>query len=262
MKYYVTSDVHGFNTILRSSLDDAGFFTDTGPRKLLILGDLFDRGDEANKLQDFILDLMEKDEVILIRGNHEDLFESLVTEDGGQSLVHHLNNGTYSTALQLTGFTKHIAWLNALRFAQVAKETPYYTRIIPAMRDYLETEHYIFVHGWIPSKKAIDKKDYFVKWLYMNNWREANEDRWKTARWINGIDAAKYCEEPKTVVCGHWHASYGHAYYEGKGSEFGPDADFSPYYAPGIIAIDACTAYSKKMNIIVIEDDEVKNDAG
>lgn len=28
-------------------------------------------------------------------------------------------------------------------------------------------------------------------------------------------------------------------------TEFGSDADFSPYYAPGIMALDACTAYSE-----------------
>ena len=42
--------------------------------------------------------------------------------------------------------------------------------------------------------------------------------------------------------------------YEHKGIEFGEDADFSPYYGPGIIAIDACTAFSGKVNCLVIED--------
>ena len=67
--------------------------------------------------------------------------------------------------------------------------------------------------------------------------------------------AAQTCKEEKTILCGHWHCSYGHAVYEHKGSEFGSDADFSPYYGPGIIALDACTAHSRKVNVIVIEDD-------
>ena len=58
----------------------------------------------------------------------------------------------------------------------------------------------------------------------------------------------------ETILCGHWHCSYGHARYENKGSEFGPDADFSPYYAPGVIALDACTAFSQKVNIIILDD--------
>ena len=61
-------------------------------------------------------------------------------------------------------------------------------------------------------------------------------------------------EAGKTIVCGHWHTSYGHSKFEGKGTEFGKDADFSPYIAPGIIALDACTARSGIVNYIVIED--------
>lgn len=51
-----------------------------------------------------------------------------------------------------------------------------------------------------------------------------------------------------------WHTSYGHAKYEKRGAEFGPDADYSPYIAPGIIALDACTVLSGKINVIVLED--------
>lgn len=59
----------------------------------------------------------------------------------------------------------------------------------------------------------------------------------------------------KTIVCGHWHTSYGHARIEGVGSELGADADFSPCRAAGIIALDACTARSHRVNCVVIEDE-------
>ena len=58
----------------------------------------------------------------------------------------------------------------------------------------------------------------------------------------------------RPLFADHWHTSYGHSKYEHKGTEFGEDADFSPYYGPGIIAIDACTAFSGKGNCLVIED--------
>ena len=58
------------------------------------------------------------------------------------------------------------------------------------------------------------------------------------------MDAAQGYPEEKTILCGHWHCSYGHATYEHKGSKFVLDADFSPYYGPGVIALDACTAFS------------------
>ena len=66
MKYYVTADVHGYFSELKTALSALGFFQDTEPHKLIVCGDLYDRGSEALHLQEFILDLLEKDEVILV----------------------------------------------------------------------------------------------------------------------------------------------------------------------------------------------------
>ena len=101
---------------------------------------------------------------------------------------------------------------------------------------------------------AYNKNAFYSAYSHRSDWREATPEEWRRARWCNGMDAAQACTEEKTILCGHWHCSYGHARYENKGSEFGPDADFSPYYGPGVIALDACTAYSRKINILTLED--------
>ena len=253
MKYYVVADVHGFYSILHKALDDAGFFAETQPHMLLVLGDLFDRGTEAKQLQDFILELMENNSVILVRGNHEDLYEELVTKDEGRAFSHHRHNGTYDTGLQLTGIDMAIARFDHTAFANAGRRTPYYKTIIPAMRDWFETDHYVFVHGWIPCYIRLGHS-----YEFREDWRDANPNEWEQARWYNGIEAAAQgCTEEKTVVCGHWHTSYGHSRFEHKGSEFDMDADFSPYIAPGIIALDACTIHSRKINVYVIEDEKM-----
>lgn len=250
MKYYVAADVHGFTSEFHKALEDAGYFTDREPRKLVLLGDVFDRGQEAREMQDFLLRLMDQEAVILVRGNHEDLFQEMVTVDEGLPVRHHVSNGTYGTALQLTGYDSAIALIRHWDFAEAARATPYYTRIIPAAIDYFETARYIFVHGWIPSVRLRDGGYRFAP-----DWREAGPEEWREARWYNGMDAAQTSRAGKTVLCGHWHCSYGHARYEKKGSEDGPDADFSPYYGPGVIALDACTALSGRVNVLVLEDD-------
>ena len=246
MRYYVTADIHGFYSLFLRALTDAGFFNDSEPHKLVILGDLFDRGKEAEEMQKFVLE--HRAEMILILGNHEDLFQEMVTVDEGLPYQHHVNNGTYDTALLLTGFDPVMARIRHWDFAEAAKQTPYYKEIIPSMLDYYETENYVFTHGWIP---CIHGK---TGYGYISEWREASVGEWRNARWYNGMDAVRTCMERKTILCGHWHASYGHCRYEKKCSEFGPDADFSPYTAPGIIALDACTAYSKQVNVFVVED--------
>lgn len=251
MKYYVTSDIHGFYTPLIKALTKAGYFEEHEPHKLVILGDLFDRGKEPKELQNFILDLMSQDEVILIKGNHEDLFVEFTTTDMGLPYPHHVSNGTYDTALWLTDYFPKLARAKPFEFIEALKETPLYRTIIPSMVDYFETDKYIFVHGWIPCIRERDGN-----FSYITQWRDASAQEWARARWYNGMVAAAQgvTEENKTILCGHWNTSFGHSRFEGHSSEFGPDADFSPYYGTGIIALDACTVRSGIVNCIVIED--------
>lgn len=254
MRYYVTADPHGFYTLLQGALASAGYFDDAQPHTLVILGDAFDRGREALQMQAFLLERMDAGGLILVRGNHEDLFCQLLDEDGGLPTRQHLHNGTYDTALQLTGLTPVYARLHRRTLIRQARQTPYYTRIIPASVDYYETAHYIFVHGWVPcvQEDGVLRLD--------SGWRCAEAEDWKRARWLHGIDAVRTARTEKTVLCGHWHTSYGHAVYEKSGPEFGPGADFSPYRAPGILALDACTALSGRINVAVLEDEpDTKN---
>lgn len=260
MRYYVVADVHGFYTPLITALKEKGFFEDTQPHKLVVCGDLFDRGNEAAEVQEFIVDLLKKDRVILIRGNHEDLIEDLVDniEDvSGYGIVntHHWHNGTIDTIFQLTqtDITDFVTHPKAV--STRIKATPFFKTILPAMRDYFETEKYIFVHGWIPASAVGGRhSQYFYP---IEDWRRCGISMWRDARWYNGMLAAAcgVTEQGKTIVCGHWNASYGHSVLEGKGTEFDKDSDFTPYYADGIIAIDAHTAFSGFVNCIVLEDE-------
>lgn len=195
MKYYVISDIHSFYTPMMDALTAAGFF----PHKLVVLGDLLDRGSEAVAVQDFIAAQLEKDMVILIRGNHEDLLEDLATADAGLPYRHHVTNGTYDTGLQLTGYDANITRGNCCRFADAIRDTVFYKTIMPAMVNYFETEHYIFVHGWIPFNHSEGG------FSPIDDWRNAPLDEWKEARFENGMEAAakKITEPGKTIVCGH-----------------------------------------------------------
>lgn len=257
MCYYVVADPHGFFTELKTALEEKGFFADTGPHKLIICGDLFDRGPEAWQLQRFVLDLMEKDQIILIRGNHEDLTLKLLNEWhlGSYLHSHHQSNGTVDTVLQLTNSEPADLLRNTENIGRRFLNTPYIQKIIPTMVDYFETEHYIFVHGWIPCFRY-QLSPHKAEYNPVPDWRNADKKAWGQAHWTNGMEAAHsgVIEPGKTIVCGHWHCSFGHANYEGTCAEFDWDADFSPYYADGIIALDTCTALTHKVNCIIIED--------
>lgn len=257
MKYYVVADVHGFYSSLIDSLKEKGYFVDKEPHKLIVCGDLFDRGEEAIKLQQFIVDLINKDEIILIRGNHEDLLLAMMNEWNKKSYLqnHHKSNGTLSTVFQITGCNSLDLLRKPDEVYRKLKETDFYKTIIPKMQNYFETNKFIFVHGWIPCE-VVRINRYAQNYFQISDWRNADNEAWNYARWINGMQAAKsgVIEKDKTIVCGHWNCSYGHFYYEGKGSEYDSDADYSPYFSNGIIAIDACTTVSKKVNCLIVED--------
>lgn len=257
MRYYVTADVHGYFSELMAALTEQGYFEDPQPHKLIVCGDLFDRGTEALPLRAFILDLLAKDQVILIRGNHEDLALQLLHNwhRGSYLQPHHHTNGTVDTLCQLTGTSTRELYSNAEQVGRAFLRDPYIQKIIPTMVDFYETDHHIFTHGWIPCM-PISVASNQMEYVPVANWRSADKTMWEKARWINGMEAAHagIVEPGKTIVCGHWHCSFGHCRYENDGGEFDNNPNFFPYYGNGIIALDACTSISKKINCIVIED--------
>ena len=129
MKYYVTADVHGFFTELKTALAAQGFFAETEPHKLVICGDLYDRGTEALQLQEFILDLLSKDRLILIRGNHEDLTLDLLHNWSRSSFLqrHHNLNGTVDTVCQLTGFSEREVYIKTDEVGKAFLQNPHTT---------------------------------------------------------------------------------------------------------------------------------------
>ena len=266
MKYFVITDIHAFYTLTRKALEESGFFDEKEKSKLIICGDILDRGKEVFETQAFILELMKENRVILIRGNHEDLLEKMLDEllygdlylfEMGTS--HYIKNGTWQTALTLSGLREDYALAHTKELVAKVKSSDFYRKILPDMVDYYETDNYIFTHGYIPVTADDGNTVYrtYKSYRFNENWREASVIDWQNARWYNGMEFVckrRLGVKDKTVVCGHWSCSYGHAEVDHKCSELGKNAIFDPFYSQGIIALDARTAFSKRVNCIVIED--------
>ncbi len=262
MKYYVVADVHGYYGLLKQALQEAGFFDETAPCKLVVCGDILDRGSEANETVAFFLELMKKDQLIYILGNHEDLLVQCLQEiaRGGifeiaSGFSHHSHNKTWDSLLQLSQMSESDAYQAPDELIRRVRGSSFYQELLPQGVNFYETPNYIFTHGWIPVQ--LDRTGTSAKYRYDPNWREADVTDWQRARWLNGMELAckhRIIEEGKTVVCGHYHTSYGHARIDHSCSEWDVDADFSPFRAEGVWAIDGCVAYSQKVNCIVIED--------
>lgn len=245
-KYFVVSDIHGFYDELISALREAGFDSTNKDHVFVCCGDYFDRGPKPYEVMQFIMSLPNK---ILIKGNHEELMVDMLCRGFVQS--HDIHNGTQRTVLQLMQYVNQDdAWFDDEHKFKKGDWDKVYDLIKPfydSMIDYYETDNFIFVHGWIPQD---------------DDWRSGD---WSSARWNNGMYFNRMFGNPtdKTVVCGHYHSSYGWANYvdDDEYEEFPPKDDkeylnkcFQPFYDEQLIAIDGCTAYSGLVNVVVLED--------
>ena len=240
MKYFVSADIHGFFNEWQAALQEKGFDINNPEHKIIICGDMFDRGKQPKQIIEFIL--ANKDKVILIRGNHEDLMQEMIERNS--TTYGDLINGTAYTVVDLCS-----EWqVSEFNLPKIAKETGL-QEVLDMCIDYYETEHYIFVHGWIPIIEN--------RYLYDSEWRKARKERWQKARWLNPVEMYRYeiYEKNKTVVCGHWHCSaLWHEQNSDKYEEFGEKENFEPFITKNMIALDTCTVHTKKVNVVVLED--------
>ena len=241
-KYFVVTDVHSYFTLMKDALEQAGYDKANPNHIFVSCGDLLDRGDESAAILTFV-NSIPKSRKILIKGNHEDLLERCLDEESFYS--NDLHNGTLKTIYNLAGKTEFEYFINSDTknvFSTVKAYKPLY-KYLNSLQDYAEVGNYMFVHGWFPL---------------CQDW---SEEAWEKARWMNGMEAWKKGEvlKGKTVVCGHWHCSWGWSHLDQARPEFPPknrknwEKSFEPYIKEGIIALDACTAYSKKVNVVVLE---------
>lgn len=244
--YFVVSDVHSFYLEMVKALKESGFDPENETHIFVSLGDLFDRGPESKNVLEFVNRLPDNRK-ILIKGNHEDLLEDALSR--GFFVHHDWHNGTDKTVYQLSGINDNDSL--AIEKCRKNKELKKY---LESCINYYETKKYIFVHGWIPE---------------INDWKNGdwNQARWKCCfdEWYKGVVIPN-----KTIVAGHWHTSYGHSKYHNNGPEWDEEqveifrkfypkkpirgtACFDIFTDKGIIALDACTVYSRQVNCLRLE---------
>ena len=257
---FAVSDIHSYYGPLMVSLNEKGFF-ERDNNKLIVIGDALDRGPDTKKVIDFLLSLHNEGRLIYIKGNHEDLFVDCLRDisrgdicDIVCGMSHHYINKTFDSILKIADMNSNQAMNFPDELVSRVMESDYYKKLLPTCLDFYETEKYIFTHGYLPM--ITDGLKPYVKYKYDPNWRTADPIAWRNARWVNGMEVAckhRILEPNKTVVVGHWHTSWGHCFIEKKGSETGKNADFSPFAADGILAIDAYTVRSGIVNCVIFD---------
>lgn len=273
--WYVVSDIHSFATELKLALKSAGFDRNDPTKGLIVLGDIFDRGNETIEVYKY-LSTLPKYRCILIRGNHEHLFAALLKKSCFES--HDLSNHTVDTFChiahrdindlhcgdvswkEITDFVKSSkiwAWLNSKQWV-----------------NYFELGPYIFTHSFIPVriqekyKQALSIYSPYdlsgKAFEYREDWRNATNYEWEDATWSDPVDyykAGLFEEESKKgkiLVVGHWHVSDFWKRIANIKSYDQPITDI--YYSQDFIGLD-CGVFREPMggyyhpqNVLVIDD--------
>jgi serine/threonine protein phosphatase 1 len=244
-KLFTSSDIHSAYTPWMEALNEAGFDENNPEHIIVVCGDLFDRMDESLQVYDFVKNMLEKGKLIYIKGNHESLMEDCLSR--GFAHGYDISNGTEKSIIDLAP--------DAQNFYEAC--TIVYEKMKPLLSktvDYFETKNYIFVHSFVPLKNLDGKPMHYTrnrKFAIDPDWRHAHASAWEEARWGNPFELAKEGFLPdKTLVFGHW-STYDqrpYDYYDGEDL-------FDPIYGNGYIGIDATTALSGQVNVLVLEDE-------
>ena len=313
MRYFIVSDIHSFYRPLEKALIEKGFQLNNPEHTLVVLGDVFDRGQETRKVYE-LLTTIPQDRLVLVKGNHEQLFIDLLSKSYPER--HDFTNGTVGTFVQLVyktqktidkymnilvdGYncrashwpkddydkeklaTSKKVW-NAISKA-VAKSDVYKWLLSDKWQNYWETEKFIGVHSFIPINTLHDYDAMYVVYNdlygfmeYDPNWRDPKAN-WDAAVWgcpYRQFDYGLFKSEAdkgKTLICGHWHCKDFSSHYltsnkklkQKMSNEYTPTSadllenQYTIFYGNNLIAIDACTAASDTVNVVVIENEKIK----
>ena len=232
MKYFVTSDIHGYYSVLIEELNKQGF--DKNKDTLITLGDNFDRGPENWEIYNFLSTLPN---VILVRGNHEDCLLELINR--GFPLSHDFHNKTVDTLCDvMEKYEFNISW--------------------DKFENVINTSFY----KWLTSDKWVDKVEFDNLVLTHATYPNEYFPSWKESRWANPY----YNRVPnKILICGHWFAWLGRDYKNNnrtlnveleqlRQTEEGREDLAKPFIDNNLIMLDACTTLTKKCNILIYDD--------
>lgn len=264
-KIFVVSDIHGHFDELIESLNEKGYNEDDENNLLLVLGDHFDRGTQSLQVYEYLKRLTDEGKAITIMGNHDlmfiDYLEGTVIDP-----FNYFRNGESETFAEFWHRTKpfeswcmidknigqptdrdFIQWLS-VAVKDINEEYPELLSWLKNQPYYFETKNYIFTHGAIDTKAADWHNPHCYRYSYVD---------WDALTWDDGSFFGSDIENTdKKVVIGHFGTDHLRDKYNLKKNG---EEDFSILRREDgrVIAIDGTTICSKKVNVLVIEREEL-----
>jgi serine/threonine protein phosphatase 1 len=233
LKYFVVSDIHGHFYELIKALH--GKYDEYNPNhKLIVAGDLFDRGTQNVEVFNYLYRLKNEGKAIIIKGNHDSFFDDLINENYDGVLWNISHNGFSKT---LTSFAPNCDYFKDIK-ESIETNYPHLIIFLRGLPYYYETKNYIITHAGLDFSNG--------------DWHDGN---WKHAIWTRTeeffeIDLKKQYNIDKQVIVGHRFAYKLRKAFKGEES-------YSTYIHDDgqKIAIDGGVVLSKQINVYKFEDE-------
>ena len=280
-KFYVVADVHGHYSEMLRDLKNAGYDSSDDNNLLVVIGDNFDRGDESYEIYKYLKELTDAGKAVVLHGNHEDFIlsflrgsdcsfnylyngfdktlDSLLQQTDAFSMFCFYCDGNPDIARQMYGDRVEVllgdfyAIPSEIRFdvfqeyarEEIINNCEGIVEWLESLPYYYETENYIFTHGGIDGS-CLD-------------WHKPEHYTWRELTWDNGSFWTRpIINTDKTVVVGHYHTDGIRDKYNIKRDKRKKSNQI--LYGDQRIYIDTCTILTKRVNVLIIEDNILEED--
>ncbi len=159
MKNYVVGDIHGCLDELSRLLENLPLETSD---RLIFLGDYVDRGPDSKGVISYLIEWQEKteQEVIFLKGNHEDMFLSYLGLSGQYGDMFLVNGGTFT--LRSYG----VSPINGSRQEILSRIPQAHIEFLKGLRTYYLMEPFLCVHAGVhPSKPLSEQSEEELLWI-------------------------------------------------------------------------------------------------
>ena len=233
-KYFVFSDVHGQYDAMIKALNDSGYDRNNNNHYLISAGDLFDRGNQHDKIYEFLSGIERK---FMILGNHDQFLLDWITRNEGfeWNCTH---NGFWETLSNFAGLPDTHTWHYWLERelelkAIIFKRHPNLLNFINSMIDGIKIGKVIITHAGF-TQSYTDFKWYVYNFSATPKFVKLTQDKFPEFQFIFG----------------HWHAFR-------LSKEYLEDYNyFSKFEYKNYIGIDACSNFFNQVFVHVFESDE------
>lgn len=267
-KYFICSDIHNDYQALIDALKTNEFDETNKNHILVVAGDVFDRGYDAELTYNFLKKMTDENKAIILNGNHHQmLIDFLECNNLGLCFFNFRRNGLSATIdsflkqtlswdtyvnlrfseeeqKQMTEIDWNKTWADFVKHSskEINENYPELLNWLKSMPDYLELKNTIVTHGIIDCVNG--------------NWRTPIGG-WTNCHWAKPKDAAFMRNDTgKHIYLGHIDSDTIRECYHLETDNYSiftrPDGD--------VTYLDSCTILTHKLNMVVIEDEPIDNE--